>query len=77
MGRAFRAIQVKGDKATRAAAWINLAAEGKLRLVRAAWNKEFIDECCAFPLGTHDDQVDAVSIAVAMHTRHKYGFYTF
>ncbi len=76
-GRAFRAIQVKGDKATRAAAWLNLAAEGKLRLVRAGWNKEFIDECCVFPLGTHDDQVDAVSIAVAMHTRNKNGFHAF
>jgi len=76
-GRAFRAIKPKGDKAVRAAAWINLASEGKLRLVRAGWNKEFIDEACAFPKGAHDDQIDAVSIAVAMHAKHKYGAYGF
>jgi len=76
-GRAFRAVKPKGDKVTRCLAWMNLAEAGNVRLVRAAWNKEFIDECCAFPLGTHDDQIDAVSIAVAMHARHKYRAYGF
>ncbi|MBP9664614.1 MAG: phage terminase large subunit, partial [Pyrinomonadaceae bacterium] len=76
-GRAFRAIKAKGDKVSRSLAWMNLAEAGNLRLVRAAWNNEFIDEACAFPLGTHDDQIDAVSIAVAMHAKHKYGAYGF
>jgi predicted phage terminase large subunit-like protein len=29
--------------------------------VRAGWNRDLIDEMCEFPLGEHDDQVDAMS----------------
>jgi predicted phage terminase large subunit-like protein len=49
------------DKVTRAqwfaAQWIG----GNVRVVRAPWNPAYIDELCAFPLGVHDDQVDASS----------------
>lgn len=34
---------------------------GNVRLVRATWNKAYIEELCAFPGGSHDDQVDASS----------------
>ncbi|HQZ97066.1 MAG TPA: phage terminase large subunit [Pyrinomonadaceae bacterium] len=63
---AFRAVYVTADKLTRALAWLNLAEEGKVILVRGAWNDEFVDEICRFPNGRHDDQIDAVSIAVNM-----------
>lgn len=67
LGRfAFRQVNVRGDKLTRALAWLNLAEEGKLRLVRGPWIDGFVDEVCRFPHGRHDDQIDAISIAVEM-----------
>lgn len=67
LGRfAFRQVHVRGDKLTRALAWLNLAEEGKLRLVRGPWIDDLIDEVCRFPTGRHDDQIDAISIAVSM-----------
>jgi predicted phage terminase large subunit-like protein len=30
-------------------------------LVRAGWNRDLVDELSEFPLGEHDDQVDAMS----------------
>lgn len=67
-GVAFRAVTEKGDKFTRALAWANRAEEGRVFLIRGGWIDEFVAECLAFT-GTgrdkHDDQIDAVSIAVA------------
>jgi predicted phage terminase large subunit-like protein len=65
---AFKAVKVENDKFTRALPWANLAEEGKVYLVRGGWNAEFLDEICRFTGkgDTHDDQVDAVSIAVGM-----------
>ncbi len=76
-GRALRGVKVKGDKITRALPWIALAEEGKVFLVRAAWNEEFLDEAANFPSGTHDDQIDAVSIAVRMHRERSGRLFTF
>lgn len=63
---AFKEVKVAGDKLTRALAWLNLAEAGKLFLVRGAWIDEFVDEVAKFPHGKHDDQIDAVSVAVEM-----------
>lgn len=52
-----------GNKVTRAeplAAQVNV---GNARLVRGAWNRDFIAELRVFPNGKHDDQVDAASRA--------------
>jgi predicted phage terminase large subunit-like protein len=76
-GRPLRGVKVKGDKITRALPWIALAEEGKVFLVRGHWNTEFLDEAASFPQGTHDDQIDAVSIAVRMHREHSYRLYAF
>ncbi len=76
-GRAFCGIKVKGTKVSRAVAWIALAEEGRVRLVRGAWNSDFVEEACSFPSGTHDDQIDAVSIAVNMCRRERSKLYTF
>ena len=75
---AFRQVHVRGDKLTRALAWLNLAEEGKLRLVRGPWIDDLIDEVCRFPTGRHDDQIDAISIAVSMlSVDRKKGFHAF
>ena len=34
---------------------------GNLWIARGAWNRELVDELLEFPLGAHDDQVDACS----------------
>jgi predicted phage terminase large subunit-like protein len=76
-GRAFRGVRITGDKVSRALPWIALAEEGRVFLVRGSWNTEFIDEACSFPAGTHDDQIDAVSVAIQMHRQQNkrvYGF---
>jgi predicted phage terminase large subunit-like protein len=39
------------------------AEAGNVKLVRGAWNDLFLDELCAFPTASHDDQVDAASAA--------------
>ena len=76
-GRAFRGIKIKGDKFTRALSWANLAEEGKVVLVRGPWIDAFLEEITTFPNSTHDDQLDAVSIAVQMLERRKHVAYGF
>lgn len=55
-----------GDKGTRAAPVASQCNVGNMSVVRAPWNAAFLDELAAFPSGTHDDQVDALSRAFAM-----------
>ncbi len=75
-GANLKGVAVTTDKVTRALKWAPLAEEGKVILVRGPWNKEFLDEVGQFPRGQFDDQVDAVSLAVAMFriNRTPYGF---
>jgi predicted phage terminase large subunit-like protein len=75
-GIPLRGVRVDADKFTRALAWANLAEEGKVTLVRGPWIDEFLDEATQFPTARHDDQIDAVSIAVKMLAkgRKAYGF---
>ena len=61
-GVAVREVKADRDKVSRALPWISRAEAGKVYLVRGPWVQEFLHEAAAFPLGTHDDQVDAVSI---------------
>lgn len=49
------------DKHARALPWIALASNGKVRLVAGSWVTEFLNQAAEFPLGAHDDMVDAVS----------------
>lgn len=55
-----------GDKATRAAPMASQSNAGNLSIVRAAWNRAFLDELAGFPNATKDDQVDALSRAFSM-----------
>ncbi|GGH14722.1 hypothetical protein GCM10007036_14220 [Alsobacter metallidurans] len=50
-----------GDKATRANPFAAQAEAGNVTLVKAGWNEAYLDELTTFPMGRHDDQVDASS----------------
>ena len=63
-GYAFRGLKTTGAKEVRANPVSSAAEAGNLKLVRGAWLTDMLDEFDAFPLGPHDDQVDAVSGAV-------------
>jgi len=56
------------DKVTRAAPYASYAEGGGVRLVRAPWNAAFLQEHEQFPLGEHDDAVDACSWAFFLLT---------
>jgi predicted phage terminase large subunit-like protein len=67
----LRSIRTDTDKVTRALLWAAKAEAGKVILVRGPWTDEFIEEVCSFPNGTHDDQVDAMSLAFRMMTERR------
>jgi predicted phage terminase large subunit-like protein len=57
--------KVKGSKDTRVAAVSPYIESGNVFLPRSSpWLSEFIEECAAFPNGTHDDQVDSMTQAL-------------
>jgi len=59
-GYDFKGQRATGDKVTRAKPFAAAVANGNVRLVRADWNSDFIDELSSFPEArVHDDQVDA------------------
>lgn len=60
------AVPPEGDKFTRAGPVAARLNAGRLTVVRGAWNRAFLDELSTFPVGAHDDQVDALSGAYAM-----------
>lgn len=53
--------RVTGDKVTRARPFADQWQAGNVKLVRAPWNREFINEAEAFPHGHYKDQVDAAA----------------
>jgi len=52
-----------GKKSVRAQPFAAQCEAGNVKIVAGAWNIPFFDEIEAFPLGGHDDQVDAASNA--------------
>ena len=54
-------VRSTGSKEERAAPVSSQAKVGNVYLVRGDWNHDFLHEAVRFPLGKHDDQVDAVS----------------
>jgi len=60
-GFSFRGVRSTGPKEVRANPVSSFAEAGNVRVVRASWNGDFLDEVEAFPNGSHDDQVDAMS----------------
>jgi predicted phage terminase large subunit-like protein len=60
-GFAFYGDKPSGDKVTRATPVSAAAERGNVKILRGAWNREFLDEVSGFPLLNHDDQVDTLS----------------
>jgi predicted phage terminase large subunit-like protein len=54
----------RGGKLLRAQPWLVKMEAGKVVIVRGPWNRDFVSELLAFPIGAHDDRVDGTSIAV-------------
>jgi predicted phage terminase large subunit-like protein len=54
-----------GNKVTRAEPYASQVNVGNVSLVKAPWNRAYVDELRMFPGGKHDDQVDASSRAFA------------
>jgi predicted phage terminase large subunit-like protein len=59
-------VTPEGDKVSRARPLQTRARQGKVKLVRGSWTREFINEALGFPGGKHDDQVDTASGGLAM-----------
>jgi predicted phage terminase large subunit-like protein len=78
-GIPLKDVRVDADKFTRALGWANLAEAGKVYIVSGGWNNDFLDEVCRFTGkgDAHDDQIDAVSLAVSMLARRRSRLMTF
>jgi predicted phage terminase large subunit-like protein len=61
----IKPVKVDADKVTRANAVTGIIEAGRVFLPHAAgWLADFRDEVAAFPSGAHDDQVDALTMAL-------------
>jgi predicted phage terminase large subunit-like protein len=63
-GYAFEGVRSTGSKEVRATVFSAAAGRGNVRLLPGDWHTALLDELELFPLGEHDDQVDAVSGAM-------------
>lgn len=71
-GFSFWGVKTTGAKEERATPVSSAAGAGNIKLVNGTWVSSFLDEFEAFPLGSHDDQVDATSGAFEqLRTRKK------
>lgn len=62
-GYIVEATLESGDKIVRAEPCASQLNIGRVKMVRADWNRDFINELRNFPFGKYDDQVDALSRA--------------
>ena len=60
-GFIIKAERATGDKTVRAEPYSIQVEAGKIRILSADWNQEFIDEHKTFPVGKFKDQIDASS----------------
>ena len=65
LGYDFRPDKKIGSKEVRANPVSSAAEAGNVYLVAGKWNRDFLDEVSIFPMGAHDDQVDAFTGAFA------------
>lgn len=59
----YAGVTVSGSKVIRANLFRAQVQAGNVSLVRAPWNEAYLVELSNFPVGKHDDQVDASSAA--------------
>ena len=70
-GYSVRGERSTGSKITRADL-VSVAAEnGNMFIKRALWNEKFLDEVETFPVGSFDDQIDALSGAIKVLSERK------
>lgn len=62
-GQRFEFTPESGDKITRAQPFAAQVNVGNVRMLRGDWNQDLIAELRSFPMGAHDDMVDACSRA--------------
>lgn len=65
MGYTFYGIRSTGNKELYADPVSSAAQAGNVKILEAPWNTAFLDEFEAFPMGGHDDIVDATSKCIA------------
>jgi predicted phage terminase large subunit-like protein len=69
-GMAVVPYKVQSDKVSRVNSITPMIQGGRVYLPQSApWLDTFVDECVSFPSGRHDDQVDALSMAVDILSR--------
>lgn len=61
LGFKVKAERATGDKAVRAEPYSVQVDAGNVKIVKGAWNKDFIDEHKTFPVGKYKDQIDSAS----------------
>jgi predicted phage terminase large subunit-like protein len=64
-GYAFKGVRATGSKQMRAEPVAARVEAGDVRMCAGRWNDAFLDEAVLFPLGDHDDQIDALTGAFA------------
>ena len=64
-----------GSKITRAEPLAAQVNAGNVKMLRAPWNRAFLDELRDFPVGRHDDQVDACSRAFNELCQQRRGYF--
>ncbi len=68
-------VEPEGGKVARASAVSPDIEAGNVYLPEIApWVKDFVEECAAFPMGAHDDQVDAMSQALLRYGQRRLPF---
>lgn len=60
-GYLVKGVPATGDKVLRSGPLASQAGAGNVRMLRATWNKAFLDEAASFPKGKYKDQIDAAS----------------
>ena len=62
-GYKFEFTTENGNKETRADGFASQVNAGNVKMLRASWNYDYLEELRAFPFGKYDDRVDASSRA--------------
>lgn len=62
-GYRVKGERVSGSKVSRAEPFAAMLNAGNVKMLEGYWNRAFLEELRQFPLGAHDDQVDAASDA--------------
>jgi len=73
-GWRYDGVRSTGSKTDRAGSLVSQTEGKNVYLVKASWNKAFTTEASLFPVGAHDDQVDAAAgafVAMTVNAKRK------